>query len=410
MATTQLASQSEVTGSNPLLAKFERSNPLFHAIVGADRPANKAACAIAAGIEADLIARGWPTGVIYGSESQLADQFGVCRIVLREAVRILESRGTAGMRRGPHGGLVVLAPDLVAVLEAIHRYVKSHRGTDLQGNICWDVLHKTCARLDEERSEAPIGAEMVEFLDCLRAAVDHYARKGAEGRIPMGAAAQSARSRAEQVFRMLVKDLSDTHSNARRLGSEMDLCERYSADRSALRQAVRVLEFEGIAASVAGRGKGLVTRSAEPTALCQLINCYFASARVSPADAMAVFKLLSVEVVSIAARTATEQHRRNLREAHRILSASGDNVSARVMQMAEESQFAVVSEPLIDVLLRCTKSYSSWRSAIQDPDSRVLGEIYRAETLRVISAILDRGPIDAAAAQAAKVDSLAALI
>ncbi|KQM20789.1 GntR family transcriptional regulator [Novosphingobium sp. Leaf2] len=399
-----------MTGSNPPLTKFERANPLFHAIVGADRPGNKAACAIAAGIEADLIAKGWPTGAIYGSESQLAHQFGVCRIVLREAVRILESRGTAGMRRGPHGGLVVLGPDLVAVLEAIHRYVTSHRGADLQGSICRDVLHKTCARLDEGRSEAPISAEMVEFLDCLRAAVDHYAREGAEGRIPMGAATKSARSRAEQVFRMLLKDMSGRHTSAYRLGSEMDLCERYSADRSALRQAVRVLEFEGIAASVAGRGKGLVTRSAEPTALCQLINCHFASVGVSPADAMAVFKLLSIEVVSIAARTATEEHRRNLIAAHRTLSASGDNVSARVMQMTEESQFDIVPEPLIDVLLRCTKSYSSWRSAIRDPDSQVLGALYRTETLRVISAILDRDPVAAAAAQATKVDSLAALI
>ncbi len=410
MATAQLARQSDVAGSIPSWAKSERSNPLFHAIVGAKLSANKAACAIAASIEADLIAQGWPTGAIYGSESRLADQFGVCRIVLREAVRILESRGTAGMRRGPHGGLVVLAPDLVAVLEAIHRYVTSHRGTDLQGAICREVLHATRVRMDEGRSTATLNAGMIELLDCLRAAVDHYARTGADGRIPMGAAKEGARSRAEQVFRMLIKDLGDTHAHAYRLGSELDLCDRYSADRSALRQAVRVLEFEGIAASVAGRGKGLVTRSAEPTALCQLINCYFASVRVSPADAMSVFKILSVEVVSIAARIATEEQRRDLREAQRILSASADAVSARVMQMAEDCQFAIVPEPLIDILLRCTKGYSSWRSAIRDPDSQVLGVIYRAETMRVISAILDRDPITAATAQAAKVDSLAALI
>lgn len=387
-----------------------RSNAFFDAIVGAEISAKKAACAIAERIEEDLIARGWPIGTIYGSEGELADRFGVSRIVLREAVRILESRETARMRRGPNGGLVVLAPEMAAVLEAIHRYVTSHRGTDLQGSICRDVLRAVHSRLAHTSSGMPTRPGLEDFLNALMAAAEHYAREGAEGRIPMGAAAACARSRAEQVFRLLMKDLSNTQGSNSRLGSELDLCDRYGADRSTLRQAIRMLEFEGVAVSAAGRGKGLMTRAPDPTALCQLINCYFAAAGVTPEDAMAAFKLLSVEVVSIAARAATHSDRARLKEARQLLAASHGAVSTDVMQLAEESQLGIVGEPLIDILLRCTKSYPSWSSALRDPDDEALGATYRAETLKVIAAILDRNPGAAASAQAAKVDRLAALI
>ena len=386
-----------------------RPNAFFEAIVGAKVSAKKTACAIARRIEEDLIARGWPIGTNYGSEAELADRFGVSRMVLREAVRILESRGTARMRRGPNGGLIVLAPEMAAVLEALHRYVTSHRGADLQGSICRDVLNAAYSHLARPSSGRPISAAMEDFLAALTAAVEHYAREGTEGRIPMGTAA-GARSRAEQVFRLLIKDLGNTQADNRRLGSEMDLCERYGADRSVLRQAVRMLEFEGIAVSTAGRGKGLMTRSPDPTALCQLINCYFAAAGVTPDDAMAVFKLLSVEVVCVAARVATHSDRARLKRARRLLSGRHGAVSADVMQLAEESQLRIVGEPLIDILLRCTKSYPSWSSALRDPDDEGLGALYRRETLKVIAAILDRNPVAAAAAQAAKVDRLAALI
>lgn len=410
MATDELAAPQNHTIESRPARQQGRANPLFSAIVGANVSAKKAACAIASQIEQDLIRRAWPTGSIYGSEGQLADRFGVCRSVMREAVRILDSRGTARMRRGPNGGLVVLAPELPAVLEAIHRYVTSHRGVALQGNICLGVLQAVRRQLSDPASVNPIGAGLNEFMDCLIAAADHSARSGAEGHVPFGAAAEGARSRAENVFRLLLKDLSDAPCGDHRLGSELDLCERYGACRSALRQAVRVLEFEGIAVSTVGRGKGLMTQTPDPSALCQFINCYFAAAGVTPSDAMHLFKLLSLEVVSIAARAATATNSVRLREAQRILRASNGSMSCEIMQLAEESQFGPLGEPLIDILLRCTKGYSSWWSAVLDPDSQELGAIYRVETLTVISAILSRDPTAAAVAQAAKVDRLATLI
>lgn len=391
-------------------SQWQAPNPLFDAIVGAGAVNTKAACLIAARIEEDLIARNWPSGSIYGSEAQLEAKFGVCCVVVREAVRILASRGTAQMRRGPNGGLLVLAPPMPAVLESIHRYVSSHCGELYQGSACGAILHAVHAKLIDPEAEIRVSPSLIEFFEVLVSAVDRYTNQGRAGYVPLGASAESARSRAEQIFRMLMKDLSSSHLTDRRLGSELDLCDRYGADRNVLRQAVRVLEFEGIAESVAGRGKGLMSRKPEPASLCRLINCYFSAARIPPGDAMALFKLLSVEVASICAQRATSEELARLKRAQHLLTEKLGPVTSEMMQEVEESQFGIIDEPLVDILLRATKSYSSWSSSIRNAQCEELDVIYRKETLKVILTLLKRDPEAAAAAQAAKVERLNALI
>jgi DNA-binding FadR family transcriptional regulator len=385
------------------------ANPLFDAIVGARAANNKGACLIAAQIEEDLICKGWPTDALYGSEAELVARFQACRVVIREAVRILESRGTARMRRGPNGGLIVLAPTVAVLLEAIHRYVTSLRRTALQGHLCTSLLRRVRATMRAQGGPQS-GSVLAGLIEELLSATDRFAECGPQGYVKRGAAAERARSRAEQVFRLLMRDLGEEIAQDQRLGSELDLCDRYGADRSALRQAVRVLEFEGIAASTAGRGKGLMRRTPDPAAVCRLINCYFAAAQVSPNDAMSLYQLLSSEAVSVAARNLTGTDRGRLESAQRDLMRSGPRVASGLMQEAEDSQFDILDEPLIDILLRCTKSYSTWSSSLRDPESEKVGEIYRAETLNVIAAILRQDPVGAASAQRLKVERLNKLI
>jgi DNA-binding FadR family transcriptional regulator len=74
-------------------------------------------------ILADVIARGWPVGEVLGSELELLERYGVSRAVFREAVRIVEHQQVARMRRGPGGGLVVDAPSVNAVIDAVVVYM-----------------------------------------------------------------------------------------------------------------------------------------------------------------------------------------------------------------------------------------------------------------------------------------------
>src|SRR5205809_51921 len=80
---------------------------------GPDRPGDpalgKLAAQVARRIEAEVVRRGWPVGESLGSEPELRTRHGVSRSVLREAVRLVEHHQVARMRRGPNGGLFVVA-------------------------------------------------------------------------------------------------------------------------------------------------------------------------------------------------------------------------------------------------------------------------------------------------------------
>jgi DNA-binding FadR family transcriptional regulator len=97
-----------------------------------DGAGSKLATTVARRIVGEVIELGWPVGEVLGSETELIEQYGVSRAVLREAVRLVENQQVAHMRRGPGGGLVVTEPTVDAIINAAVLY-----------------LHRVNARLDE---------------------------------------------------------------------------------------------------------------------------------------------------------------------------------------------------------------------------------------------------------------------
>ena len=77
------------------------------------------ASSIADAIVADVIEQGWPEGEVLGSEPELLERYGVSRAVFREAVRLVEHKEVASMRRGPGGGLIVTTPSVESVTDAV---------------------------------------------------------------------------------------------------------------------------------------------------------------------------------------------------------------------------------------------------------------------------------------------------
>lgn len=78
---------------------------------------------IAAEIERHIVEREWPVGQVLGSEATLAEEHGVSRAVMREATRILEHHLVVSSRRGTGGGLVVVEPEMEAVLPAMAMFL-----------------------------------------------------------------------------------------------------------------------------------------------------------------------------------------------------------------------------------------------------------------------------------------------
>ena len=84
---------------------------------------DKGAEAVARNITLAIVGANMQPGDLVGTEAELIEREGVSRALLREAVRLLEHHQTARMRRGPGGGLFVMAPSPNAVTDVAAIYL-----------------------------------------------------------------------------------------------------------------------------------------------------------------------------------------------------------------------------------------------------------------------------------------------
>src|ERR1700722_2607819 len=82
---------------------------IYDALVSQNSHAPKNAFAAARQIENDIFAEGWHVGEVFGDQAHLIRRYDISRATLRQAARLLEDRRVAQMRRGPGGGLLILA-------------------------------------------------------------------------------------------------------------------------------------------------------------------------------------------------------------------------------------------------------------------------------------------------------------
>ena len=88
---------------------------------------SKRAEAVAREIFGEIVSEHYEPGDYLGSEADLIETHEVSRAIFREAVRILEHHNVAAMRRGPGGGLYVVAPSVAAVADVAAVYLKRRR-------------------------------------------------------------------------------------------------------------------------------------------------------------------------------------------------------------------------------------------------------------------------------------------
>lgn len=345
---------------------------LIAEVIGEWQPdAEKGACRVARLIEEALIARGWPHDLGCGSEQALAESFGVGRAVVREAVRILEVRGTARMVPGPHGGLRVLHVNRRRTVDFAVGFASFYGVTETQ---CRDTV-LALARV----REAGVGGETTElnrqarlvidfFEDVVAAIADHSEEGAGDARLPSVLLAPEAllRSRAAQIAGLMLRECSaEQWRHGHRLGSEENLCFRYGVDRDAFRQAVRILESAGAAETNCGRGRGLVSKSPRAGTVARLVSCLFASMGLSTDAVMLMFHRLNIEVVALAAARAVrsdcdlvEQVLGRLEQA--LDEEDSDNVLACVFE-AEEAVVQICENPLLRLIVQSLRAYPTAR-------------------------------------------------
>jgi DNA-binding FadR family transcriptional regulator len=92
-------------------------------------PNRKLGLEVALKLEEEFLRAGWPAGHLFGLQADIQRRFGIGRWAVREAVRILEMRGSAEMRRGRGGGLMIARPTLENMLKPCALYLLSQQTT-----------------------------------------------------------------------------------------------------------------------------------------------------------------------------------------------------------------------------------------------------------------------------------------
>jgi DNA-binding FadR family transcriptional regulator len=146
----------------------------------------KGAEAVARTLTQTVVAENLQPGDLVGTEPELIVRTGVSRALLREAVRLLEYHHIARMRRGPGGGLFVMAPGADAVTETAAIYLARHgmqvaELTELRTRVEVALADLAARRIDAEgaallrqalrREGNAAGAERLEAVHDLHVAV-----------------------------------------------------------------------------------------------------------------------------------------------------------------------------------------------------------------------------------------------
>jgi DNA-binding FadR family transcriptional regulator len=141
-------------------------------------PGQKLGEVLAVRIEDEIIAAGWPVGKVIGSEAELIERYGVSRAVFREAIRIVDHHGVAEMRRGPGGGLVVVAPSLDAAVRTVSLNLEFLDIRPEQINEARLAIELSCVRTATERMNDDGRAAIRAFLDREHNAILHGRESG----------------------------------------------------------------------------------------------------------------------------------------------------------------------------------------------------------------------------------------
>jgi DNA-binding FadR family transcriptional regulator len=182
------------------------------------------------------------------------------------------------------------------------------------------------------------------------------------------------------------------------LGSESDLMQEFAVSRSVLRQAVRLLEQDGVARMRRGATGGLVVAAPDATSTMRAVRILLEYQRIRPVDILATRQVLEQATVSLAVARLSAAGAARLRavidaEAELDGSATGEDLQRFHFAVAELS-----GDPALrlftDIVLRLSDAHSTFARRPRADRDRGVARIKRLHRT-IAEAIIAR---DAAAA------------
>lgn len=141
--------------------------------------ATRASTDVIAQVRSAILSGRYKSGDRLPTEREMARQFGVSRVTIRDALRALEASGLIEVRVGGHGGPFVANPDPAALSESLSNHFHLHGTTFRELAEARLALETTAVRLATERATADdlaaIRAALGEAGDSASRSVDFHA-------------------------------------------------------------------------------------------------------------------------------------------------------------------------------------------------------------------------------------------
>lgn len=383
----------------------------FYVFVSGENPdAQTAPLRMATALESSTSALGWPVGRIVGSERGLAAHFRVSRETVREAVKIVERRGSLRMLRGRFGGLGVTRPALEQVASALAAHLRAigcthgqlaemlrvlrpimissvlqnSRPIDERG--CEESIAAWLARLSGEpalalfimaaefllgevTSATPYEREAEWAFKSALVAGDPGAALELAERFPIGPPSASKRpewglfstrhARSALVARRIFDRLMTAPGNScHRLGTEWDLSNSYRASRAVIRQSLRILADLDMLETRRGRCGGVFLKRPAPVGITRQVFPYFAAEGLKPAALVWLMWELNVAHLRLAAhRISLLNAAERGRYCDRLSGILDTATEPQRWILLQQALGELVRNPAIDTLARCIVTY-----------------------------------------------------
>jgi DNA-binding FadR family transcriptional regulator len=160
------------------------------------------------------------------------------------------------------------------------------------------------------------------------------------------------------VARRLGAEILGSAGAGQRLGSEWDLCERFSVSRATLRQAIRQLQDSGLVECRRGRGNGLVVRDLRGTGSIRLVLAYLISRQMDPMAAGTILFQLNRFVPALAVSRASETQRARLKTLLEQAQRSDPIDRYDLLRLVQRVSH-LSDSPIIDLFSRCLAAYEA---------------------------------------------------
>jgi DNA-binding FadR family transcriptional regulator len=338
MVIGSVAKNSPLISQQPPLYIVGRDYHVF--AKGYDPGDRKTPAHIAWELEHEAVEQGWVVGRFVGSEREFIKRFAASRDAVREAIRLLEARGSMLIERGRNGGLRLAEPDLEWAAGAFALFLRASAYSDVQ-LLETDAIAKPL--LKELPSDHLVGQLYQRTLDLLAT------RSAKDPRFE---------ARGFRIATRLIQRCSPIPLEGIHLGPEDRLCERFSSSRPTCRQALRILDDLGTLQVQRGRGGGYLLKRPSSIGVVRQMFALLASRQQTLDDVLPMKWLLDIVKLRLAMR-ALQQMDSSRRAEHLQSLASILTYPSEPYRwcLLQQTLGRIGKNPMVNTLLWCIVAY-----------------------------------------------------